>query len=534
MVDTPNFTKSGRLPSQGDAADNTRKYLKCKSTGSNGRDECDQDVLVQVMSAMNEGPEAGSDALMGAIVCGNPSSTKVHRQTVVVAILKSVILRGTDMLKKLLETCREERLGRALSNHGQKDRKPIRAVLSTLLGELAESRSLLNEISASDIIGAADSELAMEILLHKETFSLDDSLAIQELWRSQHERRSKGSNFTSEVTNVVQGQIKKKQGGMKVAEWAWQLRWVCGMRKAMPTWLEMVDQLFTQVKEAGCSAKLLDASRSRLNVLPCEVVKRLRSEALCEVTRRTQTESLDVRPMKPKASIKEEPLEQYELGMSPEWISDEDEKGNVAKVHNVLEKMIEDLGPEERLLMGMDTEWSSDLRASVIQLGTGSHAWVIDCKPSEALKSLIVWIFTCPRILVLGFAFHNDINKLEEMLRSNVGGKPTVYVHDINFGHLDVQTVAMAYMSSHMPSSRQGQQLPGLKNVTEVWLGRTLDKKEQRSDWDVRPLSPEQMRYAATDAVVLLDIVAAMGITGTFKNETAKSACKTTCESSSS
>jgi hypothetical protein len=527
MVDTPNFSKSGRLPSQGDAADNTRKYLKYKSTG--GRDECDQDLVLQVVTAIGEGPEAGSDALMGAILGSSSSNTKVQRQTVslLTAILKSVLLRGPGMLQKLLQTCREETLGRALSNRGQKDRKPIRAVLSTLLSELTESHGTLDEISASDIISSTDNPLAMEILLLKQSFSSDDCIAVQDLWQKQYEHRGKGGNFTSEVTNVVQGQIKKKQGGMKVAEWAWQLRWVCGMHKAVPTWLEMVDQLLSQVKDAGCSAKLLEASRSRLNVLQCEVVKRLRSDALCEVTRQSQKESLDVKPMKSKGAIKTEPLPQYELSSTPEWVSDEDEKGSVAKVHSALEKMISDLHPDERLLVGLDTEWGSDRRASVIQLSTVNGAWVLDSKPSEALKSLIVWIFTCPRILVLGFAFHHDINKLEEMLRSNVGGKPTVYVHDMNWSHLDVQTVAMAYTSGHSGSPNHSrQQMPGLKNVAEVWLGRTLDKKEQRSDWDVRPLSSDQMRYAATDAVVLLDIVAAMGITGTFKNEIVSSATR--------
>ena len=47
---------------------------------------------------------------------------------------------------------------------------------------------------------------------------------------------------------------------------------------------------------------------------------------------------------------------------------------------------------------------------------------------------------------------------------------------------------------------------PGLSSVTEVLLGLPLDKSCQRSDWLERPLSASQLRYAALDAVVLLDI----------------------------
>ena len=53
---------------------------------------------------------------------------------------------------------------------------------------------------------------------------------------------------------------------------------------------------------------------------------------------------------------------------------------------------------------------------------------------------------------------------------------------------------------------------PGLKSVAATWLGVHLDKTEQCSDWDRRPLSESQMRYAASDASVLLEIAAAMGL----------------------
>ena len=45
--------------------------------------------------------------------------------------------------------------------------------------------------------------------------------------------------------------------------------------------------------------------------------------------------------------------------------------------------------------------------------------------------------------------------------------------------------------------------MPSLAAVANTMLGTTLDKAEQRSDWEQRPLSTQQIRYAGMDAYVL-------------------------------
>ena len=47
---------------------------------------------------------------------------------------------------------------------------------------------------------------------------------------------------------------------------------------------------------------------------------------------------------------------------------------------------------------------------------------------------------------------------------------------------------------------------PGLGKTCEIYFGRGLDKIERCSNWSSRPLRKEQIKYAAIDARVLLDL----------------------------
>lgn len=52
---------------------------------------------------------------------------------------------------------------------------------------------------------------------------------------------------------------------------------------------------------------------------------------------------------------------------------------------------------------------------------------------------------------------------------------------------------------------------PSLRSTVQFFIGLALDKREQQSQWELRPLSESQFRYAALDALVLLRLLPSAG-----------------------
>ena len=63
-------------------------------------------------------------------------------------------------------------------------------------------------------------------------------------------------------------------------------------------------------------------------------------------------------------------------------------------------------------------------------------------------------------------------------------------------------------------ATKLGIETTGARNLTAIFLGFRISKNQQTSNWEKDPLSPGQVRYAATDAWICLEIYNYLDRTG--------------------
>ena len=165
---------------------------------------------------------------------------------------------------------------------------------------------------------------------------------------------------------------------------------------------------------------------------------------------------------------------------------------------------------EQHLLIGFDSEWkpsvSNDNRVSLIQLATIDRVYLVDCLSHNLDERL--WklmgrrIFNNLEILKLGFSLHYDLQMLHKSLPLQLNLQATSC-------YLDLRDLwrRLKYMQiSNFPYEQISVAGESLCALTEICLGKKLDKSNQCSNWANRPLRHDQMVYAALDAHCLLQI----------------------------
>ena len=407
-------------------------------------------------------------------------------------------------LTELLTLFDEEALGRALHEIGHRDRRPIRTMLSALLDELQRSPRWLDRVNVPDITAAASLHLAMEVIRFKTQFAADDGLAVEELWQRLQRWAQLPSTFTPEVSIAAGTSLSRKQGGPAVTELLQRLRWACAMQAVTPQWTQMVEDVVEEAFQKQQSRQLYDAVKNSMSI-PAWAVEQLREERLRSTAvavvdcngyaRSAASPSFDQETYEKMMMPKLPDLQEYTLPVQHQWVSDSD---GLASVRQVLDRYFCE---SQQPFVGVDTEWGLNGEIpSVVQLAIPQHAWVIDtATPNPDARAFFRWLFQHEGVPFLGFAFSPDADKLTELMKDENGET----IREIQV--IDLQKLAMLHVGAKGHT-------PGLKSVAAMWLGVHLDKTEQCSDWDRRPLSESQMRYAAADAMVLLDIAAAMDL----------------------
>ena len=138
-------------------------------------------------------------------------------------------------------------------------------------------------------------------------------------------------------------------------------------------------------------------------------------------------------------------------------------------------------------VIALDTEYDSFRyfrdKLCLIQVQTGEKTWLID--PLAGLDlAFLGEVLNDPNVLKILHAGDNDIRILKR---------------DYGFAFRNI-------FDTHRAASLLGCRQLSLGKLLETYLGVTLEKKLQRSRWDLRPLTEEQLDYAALDTAHLPDL----------------------------
>ena len=132
--------------------------------------------------------------------------------------------------------------------------------------------------------------------------------------------------------------------------------------------------------------------------------------------------------------------------------------------------------------LGFDTESRPSFKpgqnypVSVVQLGGKSKVWVIQTHGID-LDHLAA-LMSNPAISKIGVAVQDDVRRLRRVVEFEPAGIVELGVH----------------------TRQDGIQNTGLRALVAHYLGFRISKAAQTSNWANKVLSPQQVRYAATDA----------------------------------
>ncbi|XP_051971431.1 exonuclease mut-7 homolog isoform X2 [Xyrauchen texanus] len=169
-------------------------------------------------------------------------------------------------------------------------------------------------------------------------------------------------------------------------------------------------------------------------------------------------------------------------------------------------------------LVGIDMEWRAGFGTvspqcvALIQLAVQGQVFLLDlCAQSishhNTTVNFIRALLSDKNILKLGYGMSGDLRSLvstwpdlrEEPLKMEG-------VLDLLHIHQELQRCWCVRRMSRSEVVCKGPAEKGLSLMVQQVLGKPLNKTEQLSNWERRPLRISQLRYAATDAFCLLDV----------------------------
>lgn len=174
-------------------------------------------------------------------------------------------------------------------------------------------------------------------------------------------------------------------------------------------------------------------------------------------------------------------------------------------------------------LIGLDCEWKPNFYLNnpqdkqpvlVLQISIQDRVYVVDmqslarpCLSPDAsptaeeitLNGVLEKIFSSKKLFKVGFQLLQDLQKL-------AASYSHMKAFQLVFGVVEASTLATKVVRSRRHKNSK-LITSSLNRLTEYFVDRSVNKEQQVSDWSQRPMTSEQIEYAALDAIVTVAVV---------------------------
>ncbi|KAM3964662.1 exonuclease mut-7 homolog [Aphomia sociella] len=163
-------------------------------------------------------------------------------------------------------------------------------------------------------------------------------------------------------------------------------------------------------------------------------------------------------------------------------------------------------------VVSIDCEWKPSFGATqsqvaLIQIATNNHVYLIDTMILNNQQYTSFWytfyksFLDNAEIVKLGFGLEQDLKEM----KASVNGLGNIKVKGEGLLDLGLLWKSLLNNGLIMPSNSDNGG-NSLSSLVQSCFGLPLEKSEQCSNWELRPLRQTQILYAALDAYVLIEI----------------------------